>query len=273
MFARSRIAALAAEFLGTAILAFLVLTVSRSNIGLPFFVALASGIGIIVLGLALARNLQLNPAYTFALWTARRQSFVKTLGFILAQVLGGVAAYSLYKYLQVTGTVQGLPTEYNKNLLVGEAAGAFVFAFVVAAVAYRQVEGNVRYVVTGGAYALGLMVASVAVSQMHPAVFINPVVAMASNAWAPTTYVLGPILGALLGVNLYGALFAGRGTAVAAATATGSTRPVSTSSLIVEATEEKAKEDPKPAKTVKAKAEKPTVKAAKPRKTSGRKKK
>lgn len=210
MFSKRKVAALTAEFLGTATLSLIVLTVSRSQIGVPYFVAIAAGATVMLFGLALARDAQLNPAYTFALWTARRIKFLKAVGFIAAQLLGGLAAYWLYRYFTQDGVVQALPTEYKPELLVAEAIGAFVFAFAAAGALYRQGNQLVRNVTTGVAYTIGAMVASVAAAASLTTVgFINPATAIASNA-ATWAYLVGPILGAVIGVNLYSLLFADR---------------------------------------------------------------
>jgi glycerol uptake facilitator-like aquaporin len=202
MFSKRRVAALAAEFLGTGILAFIVLTISRSQIGIPYFVAIAAGLAVAMLGVALQRDVHLNPALTVGLWTARRVSTVKAILMIVAQLLGGLAAYSLYKYFS-RGQMQQPPTTYEARILVAEAVGAFVFTFIAVGAAYQRLHWLVRAVVAGAGLTLGIMVASAA-----SAGFINPAVALANNAWGWSTYVLGPVLGAIIGVNLYGLLFA-----------------------------------------------------------------
>jgi glycerol uptake facilitator-like aquaporin len=136
-----------------------------------------------------------------ALWTSRRVGTVKALLFIGAQLLGGLAAYSLFKYFS-RGQVQQLPTAYDSHILVAEAVGAFVFAFVAAGAMFQRLHPMVRAAVTGGAFTMGVIIASAA-----SAGFINPAIALANNAWAWGTYVLGPVLGAVIGVNLYGLLF------------------------------------------------------------------
>jgi aquaporin Z len=204
MFSRRKVAALVAEFLGTGILAFVALTVSRSQIGIPYFVAIAVGMVVVTLGIALQRDVNFNPALTIGLWTARRVGTLKAILFVAVQLLGGLAAYSLFKYFS-RGTVQPLPTSYDSRILVAEAFGAFVFAFIVAGAIYQRLHFLVRAVVYGAGLTLGVMVASVA-----SAGFINPAVALANNAWAWSTYVLGPVLGAVIGVNLYGLVFSNR---------------------------------------------------------------
>ena len=95
MFGRNKLAALVAEFLGTGILTFVVLNVGRSTIGIPYFVAFAAGLAVVLVGVALARDVQLNPAYTLALWTARKVKTSRALAYIAVQLLGAWAAYAL----------------------------------------------------------------------------------------------------------------------------------------------------------------------------------
>lgn len=218
MFSKRKVAALVAEFLGTGILTFVVLTVSRSQIGIPYFVAIAAGIAVLMLGLTLQRDVQLNPALTIGLWTARRMPTIKAILFIVVQLLGGLAAYSLFKYFS-RGTVQALPTAFDSRILVAEAFGAFVLAFIAAGALYQRLHFVVRASVIGGGYVLGVIIASAAAAG-----FVNPAVALGANAWAWSTYVLGPVLGAIIGVNLYGLLFAPKATA-AAATETARSKP------------------------------------------------
>jgi glycerol uptake facilitator-like aquaporin len=201
MFGRRKVAAAVGEFLGTAILAFTVLDVSRSTIGIPYFVAIAAGLAVVVVGLSVATDVHLNPAVTLAMWTARRVKTLTAVIYIVAQLLGGWAAYGLYKYF-VHGTVQHVSSGYTARILIAEAVGAFVFTMVASAVLYEKVWGYRRAVVVGAGYVIGIIVASASSNG-----FINPAVALGSNSWGWGTYVLGPVLGAIIGVNLYALLF------------------------------------------------------------------
>lgn len=204
MFAKRKVAAAVGEFLGTATLAFTVLDVSRSTIGIPYFVALAAGLAVVVVGLSFATDVHLNPAVTLGLWTARRVKTLTAVVYIVMQMLGGWAAYGLYKYF-VHGMVQHVSSGYQARVLVAEAVGAFVFTLVAAAVLYEKVWGFRRALVVGGAYAVGILVASASSNG-----FVNPAVALASNSWGWGTYALGPVLGAIIGINLYALLFSGK---------------------------------------------------------------
>lgn len=201
MFGKNKVAAIAAEFFGTATLAYVVLNVSRSTIGIPYFVAFASALAIVLMGLSIATETQLNPALTLALLTARRIKFSKAIIFIAAQLLGAWAAYGLYKYM-MHGTVSQVAGAFQGRILVAEAVGTFIFSLAAARVFFQKATGWNRAPIVGGAYALGIIVASSASNG-----FINPAVALGSNSWAWGTYVLGPVLGAIIGINLYGLLF------------------------------------------------------------------
>lgn len=213
MFGRRKVAAAVGEFLGTATLAFTMLDVSRSTIGIPYFVALAAGLAVVVVGLSFATDVQLNPAVTLALWTARRVKTLTAVVYIVAQFLGGWAAYGLYKYF-VHGTVQHVSSGYQARILIAEAVGAFVFTLVASAVLYEKVWGYRRAMVVGVAYTVGILVASASSNG-----FINPAVALGSNSWGWATYALGPVLGAILGVNLYALLFSTSESVAAGASA------------------------------------------------------
>lgn len=215
MFGRQRIATLVAEFLGTGVLVLLILSVQRSTIGVPFFVALSAGLTLALMTFALARTsgAHFNPAITLAHWTARRISTLTGLLYIGAQFLGAWAAYILYTYY-VNNTLQPVGGDFSGRVLVAEAVGAGIFAFGVAAALYQGFTRAVTAAVAGLAYMIGIIAASSAAIGL-----LNPAVALGTRAWVWGTYVLGPVLGAIIGTNLYSLLFANTaGTAAVTAT-------------------------------------------------------
>lgn len=212
MFGRQRIATLVAEFLGTGVLTLLILSVQRSTIGVPFFVAMAAGLTLALMMFALARTSggHFNPAITLALWTARKLAAVPAVLYIVAQLLGGYAAYSLYTYF-VNSPLQDVGGEFSGRILVAEAVGAGIFAFGWAAAMYQGFTRATTAAVSGLSYMIGIVAASSAAIGL-----LNPAVAFGVKAWVLGTYVLGPVLGAIIGMNLYGLLFARPGAGVAA---------------------------------------------------------
>jgi glycerol uptake facilitator-like aquaporin len=209
MFGRRQIATIVAEFLGTGILTLLVLSVQRSSIGVPFFVALAAGLTVALMMFALGSTsgAHLNPAVTIGLWTARKISTLSGIVYIAAQLLGAWAAAALYIYFVKTTSnphpLQAVGGHYSGKILVAEAVGTAIFTFGWASALYQRFSSAVSATVVGLSYTLGIIAASSAAIGL-----LNPALALGVKAWVWGTYVLGPILGALIGINLYGLVFA-----------------------------------------------------------------
>jgi glycerol uptake facilitator-like aquaporin len=203
MLKKNKVAMILAEFLGTGVLTAVVLSVSKSTIGIPYFVAIAAGLAVggAMLMLGPVSGAQLNPAITIALWSARRIKTMPAIVYVAAQLLGGVAAYWLFTYL--VGQHWQNSGHYSGRVLVAEAAGTFVLGLAWAAASYHKLETSKAAAVVGIALTLGIIVASASSSGL-----LNPAVALGLRMWGWGTYVLGPVLGAVIGVNLYGMLFA-----------------------------------------------------------------
>ncbi|MCA9324470.1 aquaporin [Candidatus Saccharibacteria bacterium] len=219
MFTRNKVAALAAEFLGTGVLALVIVSVQRSTIGVPYFVGLAAGLAAALLFLVFAKASggQFNPALTIGLWTARKVKTLDAAAFVVVQLLGGYLAGLLYQYF-IDSDLSAVSSTFTGRVLVAEAVGAAIFAMLVAAAVSHERSEGAKASLVGGGLAVGIIAASSASVGI-----INPAVALATNAWAWGTYVLGPVLGAVIGVNLYTLLFAPASKkSVAASTATAS---------------------------------------------------
>ena len=201
---RQRIAMLTAEFMGTAMLTLTVLAISRSQIGFPFFVSLGVGLllAMMILTIGLASGAHFNPAVTLGLWTIRRVSALKTITYIAAQLLGAVAAYLLFSYL--TGsTWENSDNGFQAKILIAEALGTAILAMGIATVVFNKLEGAKAAFTIGASLTIGVLLAAIASNGL-----LNPAVALGVRSWVVGTYVLGPILGAIIGFNLYALLFA-----------------------------------------------------------------
>jgi aquaporin Z len=204
MFGRHKIATLVAEFLGTGILTLLVLSVKTSNLGVPFFIALAAGLTVVLMTFAFVdvSGANFNPALTIGLWTARKISTVKAVLYIVVQLLGAWAAYGIFTYL-VSSTLPATKSTFSSHLLVSEALGTAILALGWTAAVYHGLSRAVSASMAGLAYVVGM----VAVSEVAVGL-LNPALALGTRSFVLTTYVLGPIIGAVVGVNLYTLLFA-----------------------------------------------------------------
>lgn len=203
MFERRKVAALVAELLGTGVLTLLVLSVQRSTIGVPFFVAIAAGLAVTTMMFAVAGTSggHFNPAITLGLWSARKVTTVRAILYVAVQLLGAWFAYALYSYF-VNNTLQKVGGHFTGRILVAESVGTGIFAFAWAAALYQRFSLAVRASVSGLAYTIGIIAASSAALGL-----LNPALSLGVRAWVWGTYVLGPVLGAIIGINLYALLF------------------------------------------------------------------
>ena len=203
MFGREKLATLVAEFLGTGVLTLVVLTVYHSQVGLPFFVSLSAGVAFAGLMLAFGKfsGAVFNPAVALGLWTVRKLSTLATVLYVAAELLGAWAAVSLFGYLVNTKLVS-ISGHYSTRVLVAEALGAFVLAFVWAASLHQKHTRAVSATMVGLALTGGMLVASSASMAL-----LNPAVALGMKSWVWGTYVLGPVVGAVVGLNLYTLVF------------------------------------------------------------------
>ncbi len=203
MFTRQKVAALTGELLGAGVLTLLILSVQRSTIGVPFFVAVAAGLAFTLMSFAVGgvSGGHFNPAITLGFWSARRITTARAVLYIAAQLLGAWFAYSLYTYF-VNNTLQNVGGHYSGHVLAAEAVGAGLFSFGFAAAAYQGFSRAVTASFCGLALMIGIVAASSASLGL-----LNPAVALGVRAWVWGTYVLGPILGAVVGINLYALLF------------------------------------------------------------------
>lgn len=226
MFGKRTLAALVAEFLGAGVLTLLVLSVQRSTIGVPFFVAAAAGLAIALMAIVLggASQAHFNPAITIGMWTVSKISTVSAIFYVAAQLLGGWAAYGTYHYF-ANSSLQAIGGHFTARIMVAEAVGAGIFAFAWAATYYQELSPAVKASFTGLALMLGIIAASSASIGL-----VNPAVALGVRAWVWGTYVLGPVIGAVIGANLYSLVFAKSGSGPAYAVVNQAIKSSSTTS-------------------------------------------
>src|SRR5688572_24322856 len=204
MLTRKKVAMILAEFLGTALLTLAVLAVSKSTIGIPYFVAIAAGLVVatVTLTLGAVSGAHLNPLVTIGLWSVRRVKTLPAIVYIAAQLLGGIAAYWLFTYL-VGQTWNNTENEFVGRVLVAETVGAVIFSLGWAAVVFQKLEGGRAAATVGMSLMLGVLVSAAGAGGI-----VNPAVALGAQSWVWGTFVLGPILGGIIGFNLYSLLFA-----------------------------------------------------------------
>lgn len=203
MFARAKLAAVAAEFLGTGMLTFAVLTAAtRGAIPAAFAAGLSLVIG--VLFFAKVSGAHFNPAITLGFWTAGKVKTLKAIVYIAAQMLGAYGAFKLFEY--ITGNPLNTGSgEFNARGLTAEAIGTFVLAFAVAVAVFRKYTVGQAAATIGAGIAVGVVIASAgSIGFINPAIGLS---VLGFDSWVWGIYVVGPIVGAIVAVNLYALLF------------------------------------------------------------------
>lgn len=204
MVTRKNVAMLMAELLGTATLTLAVLGASKSAVGIPYFVAIAVGLtlALIVSMFGNSSGAHVNPAVTLAFWTLKKIDTLTAVLYIAMQFAGAVIAMRLYEYMTVKSLTSIAEKEFSWPVLVAEAVGTLIFTMGIAAAVSQKFEGGRKALVIGGSLGLGVLVAGVASNAA-----LNPAVALGVQSWSKA-YVAGPIIGAVIGMNLYAYLFA-----------------------------------------------------------------
>ena len=202
MVTRLKVAPVAAEFFGTAILVMVAVVLTETT-AVSYFVAtsVAIALAVVVMLFGSISGAHFNPAITFGIWTARRIGTLRAISYVTAQLLGGLASWQLYQYL-VNKPLMAKAVPFNTHLWLAEVIGTFVLAMGVTAAISHAFDTLQAAVIYGTAFFAGIMIAAVA-----SAGFLNPAIALGVRSWS-SVYVLGPLVGGLLGVNLYYLLFA-----------------------------------------------------------------
>ena len=203
MLNKQRIAMLGAEFLGASILAMVALVMTNTT-SVTYFIATSVGVawGLVYLMFGSISGGHANPAVTFGLWTARKINTLRAVGYIAAQMLGGLAAWKLYEYL-TDKSVPAQTVDFSTPIWLAEVIGTFILTLGIAAALSRKLDNLQTAAVFGTAVFIGMLVAATASAGL-----LNPALALGLHSWA-SVYVFGPLVGAVLGVNFYTMLFAG----------------------------------------------------------------
>jgi len=117
------------------------------------------------------------------------------------QLLGAAAAYWLFTYMFNAKLVNS--GQFDPRILMAETIGTMLLCIGIAAAVFNNYKEGKTAATVGVSISVGIMVASIASAGL-----LNPAVALGVGSWVWGTYVLGPILGAVIGFNLYALLFA-----------------------------------------------------------------
>ncbi len=211
---RAVVAPVLAEFFGTGVLVMVALILGQTT-AVSFFIAVSLAVtaSIVYLLFSAVSGAHTNPAITFGMWTARKIGTLRGVSYVAAQLLGGLAAWQLFQYL-TNHTLSTRTVAFSTPIWLAEVIGTAILALAFTAALNRRVETLNSALAIGGAYFVGILIAATASSG-----YINPAIAIGSRAWSGV-YVLGPLVGGLIGVNLYSYFFGAMDSARPAGTVT-----------------------------------------------------
>lgn len=227
---RDTVAPVLAEFLGTAVLVMVALILGQTT-AVSYFIATSLGVTAVVVYMlfSMVSGAHTNPAVTFGMWTARQIGTLKAIAYIAAQFLGGIASWQLFQYL-TNHTLTAKSTTFSTPVFIAEMIGAAIVAMAFTAALNKKFDSLYSGLTVGAAYFGGIVIAATA-----SAGYVNPAVALGSRAWS-AAYIVGPLLGGLVGVNLYHYVFNKAEIASASTKATTSAKSTSTKGVVVKRT-------------------------------------
>ncbi len=183
-----------AEFLGTFVLTLTVVLSINGNfpVATPILAALA--LGLLVYAVGHISGTHINPAVTIGLWSIGKISVKDAGAYIISQFIGAGLAMIVARIF-----VEPFPLDVVNSLNVGlaEMIGMLFFGFGIASVVYGKAPAVFSGVVVGGSLLLGISLASAASNGV-----LNPAVAFGIGS-LNLMYILGPIVGAVLGMQVY----------------------------------------------------------------------
>ena len=187
---------LLAELIGT----FTLTAVVLFSINNPSFPIATPALAAMVLGtfvytVGSISGTHLNPAITIGLASIGKIKTNLMLLYIGAQVLGALLA----KFALGLFVAQPVAMSVMTNATVGSAEilGTTIFAFGIGAVVYAKTPKSFSGVVVGSSLFIGISLAAIASLGV-----LNPAIAIALGSFS-TSYLLGPIIGSVVGFNLY----------------------------------------------------------------------
>jgi aquaporin Z len=137
-----------------------------------------------------------NPGITLGALSVGRIGKRDALFYIIAQLLGGLAAYGIS--LAFGHVMPEFVTDFSVVTLVAEIIGMTVFAFGVASAMSGSRGQGMTAVLVGGS----LMVGSYISGGLGSYGLLNPAIALGVSVWG-ISYLVGPLVGGVLGMWLY----------------------------------------------------------------------
>lgn len=184
------------EAVGTMVLTMVVALALAGTFAVAVPVLAALTLGLFVYSLGHLSGTHINPAVTVGAWSIGKLSTDDMIKYIVAQCIGAGAALLLMAALVTEGA--DLVVTDGLGIGLAEMIGTAIFTFGIASVVYGKTPAVMSGFVVGGSLLLGIAVAALLGSNG----VLNPAVALGIGSFN-IMYILGPILGSVLGMNVY----------------------------------------------------------------------
>jgi aquaporin Z len=184
-----------AEFLGAATLTLAVLVTISSDLALATPLAAGLTLAIFVYTIGPISGSHINPAVTVGLFSIGKIKLNDAVGYIVAQIAGGLLAWQLVSLLGLT--VPSVVATDSLAVAFGEFAGAFLLLFGICSVVFGKVSDVASGLVIGGSLLLGILIAASFSNGV-----LNPAVALGIGS-VSATYFIAPLVGGIAAAHLY----------------------------------------------------------------------
>lgn len=189
-----------AEFLGTFMLAYGVALCLGSNLApaTPFVAAFI--LAFVAYAIGSLTGAHINPAITISIWSVGKISG-RTAGlYIVSQIVAGFLALLVAGTYGAVDMASLFPVTLPAAWIAfgAEVVGALIFAFGVSAIVHDNVSKGASGAMAGISLLLGVIFASF----LGSLGILNPAVAIGLGVWN-AMYIIGPIVGAIIGAQLY----------------------------------------------------------------------
>ena len=189
-----------ASFLGAFVLTFVVALSLVNSFPLPTLVLAGLVLTFFVYTIGKISGSHINPGVTVGLWSIGKINTQDAIVYIIVQLLGGfVAGFMVYEIL---GNVPMNAIAFDMNTMLAEVVGMIIFTFGIASIVFSKAKSENRDelsgIVIGFSLILGISVAALlgSIGGLNPAVVVGLQV-------YDLAYLLGPIIGSVIGFNLY----------------------------------------------------------------------
>lgn len=216
------VSAAVAEFIGTFMLAVIILVTRNEPIYVMFGLA---GIALLIAALSGAH---VNPAVTIGAWVNRKIAGLRAVAYVVAQALGAMLAFVVVSaYVNAAPevseqaamfgqqaaqifTAAKLPEGSAWGMFFAELLGLTVLGFAYAS-AHRSRRRILSYSLTVGTGVFAaLLIAGGVAAYITGSAVVNPAVAISvqalewnGSAWPLLVYVVAPIMGGIIGFSLH----------------------------------------------------------------------